>query len=168
MKKQLLFSALCLTLSANAAQTCDANIQASTPDSRFTTTAETVTDNKTGLMWMRCSLGQSGSDCSIGSATSYNWQSALESVAVTNDTSPGGYSDWRLPNMKELASIVEVKCEIPAINANIFPNTKQSYYWSSSPYAGNSKIVWVVTFGTGLENHSFKTNPYFVRLVRDL
>ncbi len=70
MKKQLLFSALCLTLSANAA--CKSNIQATTPDSRFTTTPDTVTDSKTSLMWMRCSLGQSGGGCSTGNATEYN------------------------------------------------------------------------------------------------
>ncbi len=72
MKKQLLFSALCLTLSANAAQICKNNIVASTPDSRFTTTAETVTDTETGLMWMRCSLGQSGNDCSGHQLPNYN------------------------------------------------------------------------------------------------
>ncbi len=170
MKKQLLFGALCLTLSANAAQTCNDHITASTPDSRFTTTPDTVTDSKTSLMWMRCSLGQSGGGCSTGNATEYNWQQALESVATTNATSPGGYNDWRLPNIKELASIVEVKCYNPAINTNVFPNTTlgSNSYWSSSPHADDNSRAWHVYFSNGINTISNKTNSYYVRLVRDL
>ncbi len=169
MKKHIVFSLFSvLALSAYAQQTCNANIQATTPDSRFTTTAETVTDTKTGLMWMRCSLGQSGGGCSTGNATQYNWQQALESVAVTNATSPGGYNDWRLPNIKELASIAELQCYDPAINLTIFPNTLGSYYWSSSPYADFNDSAWVVSFfyGSGYDNS--KNENRYVRLVRDI
>ncbi len=166
MQKQLLFSALCLTLSANAAQTCKSNIQATTPDSRFTTTAETVTDTKTGLMWMRCSLGQSGNACSGGSAGSYNWQQALASAAAANTANLGGHNDWRLPNIKELASIAELRCYDPAINLTIFPNTPSSGYWSSSPYAYNNYNAWGVYFYSGNDSNYYKDTSYFVRLVR--
>ncbi len=168
MKKQLLFSVLCLTLSANSAQTCNTNIQASTPDSRFTTTAETVTDNTTGLMWMRCSLGQTGNDCSGGSAAAYNWQQALEAANTYNFA---GYNDWRLPNMKELDSIVELKCVYPAINLTVFPNTLSvfnAFYWSSSPYAYYSSQAPGINFHEGLSGSYSKASSRYVRLVRDL
>ncbi len=166
MKKQLLFSILCLTLSANAVAVCNNNIQASTPDSRFTTTPDTVSDNITGLMWMRCSLGQSGGGCSTGSAATYTWETALHSPAAANAVNTYGYGDWRLPNSKELASIVEVKCYDPAINANIFPNTPSGFYWSSSPYADSNNYAWGVYFYDGNDSSDNKVNSYFVRLVR--
>ncbi|PIE39974.1 MAG: hypothetical protein CSA51_03200 [Gammaproteobacteria bacterium] len=167
MQKQLLFSALCLTLSANAAQTCNPNIQATTPDSRFTTTAGTVTDTKTSLMWMRCSLGQSGNDCSGGNATKYNWQQALASAAAANTANLGGHNDWRLPNIKELASIVELQCVEPAINLTIFPNTPSSGYSSSSPRTYGDNHVWAVHFGYGISGYGYsRDSRIFVRLVR--
>ncbi len=166
MKKHIIFSLVSvLALSAYAQQTCNPNIQATT---QLTIDAGglTATDSQTGLMWMRCSLGQSGNDCSTGNATQYNWQQALESVATTNATSPGGYNDWRLPNSKELASIVEVKCVDPAINLTIFPNTVSDRYWSSSPKDFSS--AWYVSFNNGQFGDNLKTIPYFVRLVRDM
>ncbi len=168
MKKQLLFSALCLSLSANAAPVCNNNIQASTPDSRFTTTPDTVSDNTTGLMWMRCSLGQSGGGCSTGSAATYTWETALHSPAAANAANTYGYHDWRLPNSNELASIVEVKCADPAINTNVFPNTPAEFYWSSSPYAGGNAYAWGVDFYFGHDDYNNRTDYHYVRLVRDL
>lgn len=167
MKKLTLLTALCLTLSVNAAQTCKSTIAASTPDSRFTTTADTVTDTQTGLIWMRCSLGQSGSDCSTGSVATYTWEAALQAPAAVNAGSGTfGQSDWRLPNIKELASIVETRCYNPAINTTIFPNTVSSSYWSSSPYAYDSNDAWGVYFYYGYDNRYYKGNSHYVRLVR--
>ncbi len=166
MKKQLLFSILCLTLAVNAVADCNPNITASTPTGRFTTTPDTVSDNITGLMWMRCSLGQSGGGCSTGSAATYTWETALYSPAAANAVNTYGYGDWRLPNSKELASIVEVKCFDPAINANVFDNTPSAFYWSSSPYAGNNISAWGVNFNYGSDSHSNKDYSRYVRLVR--
>ncbi len=169
MKKQIVLSLFSvLALSAHAQQTCNVNMQETAPDSRFNvdTVQQTVTDSQTGLMWMRCSLGQSGNDCSGGSATEYNWQQALALVAATNATGSGGYYDWRLPNIKELASIVEVRCHVPAINANVFPNTQSGFYWSSSPDAHNNDFAWSVIFHDGKTFSYLKDGSFYVRLVR--
>lgn len=64
-------------------------------------------DAKTGLMWDRCSIGQSwnGTTCT-GQAIELNWQDAKDYVKkFTNQQAKGGYSDWRLPTIQELSSI---------------------------------------------------------------
>lgn len=146
---------------------CNVNIAESTPNIRFTTNGDgLVTDTQTGLMWMRCSIGQTwdGSVCN-GSSTTFTWNVAFE-VAASEIYS--GFEDWRLPNVKELSSIVEDACSSPSINEGIFPTTPSSEYWSSSPhaYAGARDAAWVVRFSDG--NHFFDTkeNSNVVRLVR--
>src|SRR5690606_3487424 len=88
-------------------------------------TSGVLVDSKTGLMWMRCALGyqwQDGNCVKDESKTAeFNWPDALN-TAATNKTF-AGYSDWRLPNRKELGSIVEGTCFDPAINLTLFPAT---------------------------------------------
>jgi hypothetical protein len=149
-----------------AAQTCKDSIITTAPDSNFTIHNDgTVTDKTTGLMWMRCSLGQTwnGKTCS-GTATSFSWADALKAGASYEFA---GYSDWRLPNKNELESIVEGRCFSPAINLKVFPATPAVYFWSSSPYASVSRGAWSVDFGYGTVNASVKTGSIYVRLVRD-
>lgn len=136
-----------------------------TPDNRYTVHEDgTVTDTWIGLMWQRCSLGQSwdGSTCT-GNASSYNWSQALQQG---EDNTLGGYSDWRLPNIEELRSIVAYDRRNPAINSNIFPNTLSSFYWSSSPNARASSFAWIVHFDYGSDNNHGRDYGYAVRLVR--
>jgi len=109
----ILLLGLCLvffTGAAAAAQTCKYDsIPATAPASRFTDNGDgTVTDKTTGLQWQRCSQGQtwSGGTCA-GTATGHTWQAALQLADVATYA---GRSDWRLPNIKELASIVEQAC----------------------------------------------------------
>ena len=155
-------------VSTPQAQTCLDTIEAAAPDGRYTDHGDgTVTDKITKLMWKQCSEGQSGTDCSGGTATTKTWQVALQVPANIN-TQGGfaGYSDWRLPNIKELKSLVERRCFLPAINATHFPNTKSSLYWSSSPHANFSSYAWSVYFNYGYDNNSNRLNNSYVRLVR--
>lgn len=82
----------------------------------------TVTHRTTGLMWQKCVLGQtySNGSCS-GEATAYMLSTALDLAA---NYTAAGYSDWRLPNAKELYSIVDDSCANPAINTEVFPDRK--------------------------------------------
>jgi hypothetical protein len=159
-------SAVMLLLAAHSsAATCRNDITASTPDQDFTLHNDgTVTHNSTGLMWMRCSLGQTwdGSTCT-GVASTFTWQNALGAAQSHNFA---GHSDWRLPNKNELASLVEQRC-VPAINSTIFPSTQTGgWFWSSSPYAGHSNYAWGVGFdGGGVYDYGKDLN-FQVRLVR--
>jgi len=151
------------------AQTCQTTtIPATTPTSRFTVHGNgTVTDTKTGLMWKQCSEGLSGADCSVGGAGAYTWQGALQQAQTVNVGSGfAGYTDWRVPNVKELRSITERQCYAPSINTTIFPNTVSSLYWSSSPVADFSNGAWLVYFYYGTDGWHYKDSNYYVRLVR--
>lgn len=148
---------------------CNTNIIAAAPDSRYTDNGNgTVTDKVTDLMWKQCSEGQSsvGSPCDTGAVASYTWQQALQQAETLNGGGGfAGYTDWRVPNYKELSSLVERQCASPAINTNIFPNTPASIYFSSSPGAGVANEAWSVEFdGGGVADYSFTTAA--VRLVR--
>ncbi len=156
------------THTAFAVQTCKTSIIASTPDSDFIDNQDgTVTHKTTGLMWKKCSEGfeLSGTNCLpvTGAAAKKNWKQALEAA---NSATFAGHSDWRLPNIIELGSIVEVACHSPAINLAIFPNTISDFYWSSSPNADNYNDAWGVYFSNGGYDFIGKDGKRRVRLVR--
>ncbi len=154
-----------LSLSFNVAtgQICNDNMQPSTPTGQFTINGDgTVTDTRTGLIWKRCLEGQSGDDCSQGRADAMTWDLALQQAAG----SFAGNSDWRLPNIKELASIVELKCFEPAINLTVFPNNPDGSVWSGSPHTDNSTDAWHVNFDTGNDFSLSRGYSNRVRLVR--
>jgi hypothetical protein len=156
-----------LVASAHATCLSESQIPPSTPTGDFTIHGDgTVTHRATGLMWMQCSLGnQSGSDCATGDAWLYRWDLALQAAA---DSQFAGYTDWRLPNIKELRSIVEERCTDPAINAEVFPATPtDEYFWSSSPDTSGG-IAWMVTFSDGISASWYRDGWRYVRLVRSV
>lgn len=141
------------------AQTCHDKVLSEAPDSRYQASGGVVADLKTGLTWQRCSVGQSwdGSDCT-GEAISYSWSEGLS-------LSDG---KWRLPNITELASLVETACFSPAINMSIFPSTPSDEYWSSSTYYQYGTYAWYVRFSDGRDGANIlKTDKNLVRLVSD-
>lgn len=144
---------------------CNNAILRTTPNQAFTINNNgTVTHNTTGLMWTRCLLGQTGSDCSGGAAKTYGLQAALQTADIY---SFAGYSDWRLPNKKELVSIVERACFNPAINATVFSNAPASRVWSSSP---NQLRLdkYGLDFYFGKITNFIDLDGVYVRLVRDV
>jgi hypothetical protein len=170
------FMMLCCMFSAASVhaqplQPCNNSIPASTPDSQLIDNCDgTITDSKTGLMWKKCLEGLSTDDCLTGTAGSFTWQAALQQPGIVNAGGGfAGYNDWRLPNIRELRSIVEERCYNPTINLNRFVNTTSSIVWSGSPYAGSapSPYAWSVHFDTG---HSWfndaRSSNFAVRLVR--
>ena len=146
----------------SASSACVAGTIETTPSSDFTLLegGTVVRHDTTGLEWRRCPEGMIWSDGSCtGTASTMTWQAALQYA--------GGVSGWRLPNVKELRSIVE-RCRIPpAINQQVFPDTPSSDFWSASPYAGNSAYAWLVSFLNGNAYWYYKSSNFGrVRLVR--
>ena len=163
---QLLFALLLLSgTSLATAQTVKSYIDDEWPDSRYTDHGNgTVTDTKTRLMWKQCPEGQSGAACADdGSTKAMNWQQALEHA---ENHSFAGYSDWRLPNIKELKSLAALNRYEPSINSTRFPNTSGEWFWSASPDADDGNRAWVVDFDYGLGSSRYRYGTYRVRLVR--
>ncbi len=168
MKKLLYFGCILLLMQVVAAQTCNNAISADPKGSRFTLNGDEVTDTATELVWQRCSLGQTGSDCSGGSAVTYTWRQALQ-VAEAERSKTG--VSWRLPNFKELLSITDGKCHNPAIDLAFFPSTLSSFYWTASPSAypetGVDGWSFSIEFSGGGSFHFSRSRDLYVRLVRD-
>jgi hypothetical protein len=145
------------------------------PTPRFTDNGNgTVTDDLTGLIWAK------DADC----AGTMNWGAAVASCNALatgacglSDGSSAG--DWRLPNVRELQSLIHYGYYGPALPDregtgrakpkidNPFIRQRMDWYWSSSSYAGGTESAWVVNFQDGAVNHGFgKPNTYYVRCVR--
>lgn len=121
----------------------------------------TVTDTKNNLTWQKCSNGLSGAACASGSITGLTWQAALQYCKTLSFTG----RTWRLPNINELYSLVDVSQQNPAINATYFPATGAGGYWSSSSYLPATSAR-VVRFDFGSVNIDAKTpTTDYVRCV---
>ncbi|MBK1641105.1 hypothetical protein CKO12_04295 [Chromatium okenii] len=129
----------------------------------------TVTQSYTGLMWAKCSAGQTGNTCA-GAASEMVWSEALNAAY---NSRLGGYSDWRLPNLKELQALVNETRIDPAIDTTAFPNTPSAWFWSSSPYSSywsyvwnEVSYVWNVNFYDGDFYNNYQYNFNHARFVR--
>ena len=128
------------------------------PEGRFIDNDDgTVTDNCTGLMWQK----DTGND-----GNALPWCAAL---AYCDNLSLGGglvaWDDWRLPNVRELQSIVDYGRFKPSIDP-VF-DALPSFYWSSTSNAGFPDVTWLVQFGYGSIIYDDKdVNNGHVRAVR--
>jgi len=117
-------------------------------------------DNRTGLMWVT-----NPTDAGMGGT--YTWEDALSGC---EGQTYAGYPDWRLPNVRELATIIDYSQPPPTINAVYLPGTATAvpaYYWTSTTYAQDSLSAWVVNFTVAQVYYDDKANGNYVRCVRD-
>jgi hypothetical protein len=110
----------------------------------------TVSDNVTGLIWQ----GNEG-----GVST---WDSAL---TYCETLSLGGFSDWRIPNIKELFSIVDLG-STPTIDTVSFPTAVGGPYWSSTTRIDSAGFALVQEFSSGMLTIGYKTGTSNIRCVR--
>jgi hypothetical protein len=122
-------------------------------------------DNRTGLMWVT-----NPADAGIGGV--YTWDGALVAckTSIGGGGTYAGYNDWRLPKVRELASIVDYGLTtVPPINTKAFLGTASNYYWTSTTYAVTPANAWRVNFGSmgGQVDSQTKTpTTYNIRCVR--
>jgi hypothetical protein len=121
-----------------------------------------VTDNVTGLIWLK------NANC-WGLKT---WANALSnanglasgSCGLTDGSSTG---DWRLPNINELHSLIDLTQSNPALpSGHPFTGVLSSSYWSSTSYTVYPDNVWYVSLYYGNVVSSNKTDDYYVWPVR--
>jgi Protein of unknown function (DUF1566) len=169
---RVVFSFWAMTATAVVAQqVCDTSTYPlSTPSARFEDSGDgTVTDKESRLMWLRCSIGQywKGTTCS-GQWTSHDWSSAQAAAAALNRSGTQFFNDWRLPTLREMATITERQCRKPRANLAVFPNTPSVPHWTSTPRPGTSAgaSAFTLSFGDeGIEYRAFE-EQHAVRLVR--
>ena len=139
----------------------DGEIQAGVPwpSPRFTDNSNgAVTDKLTGLMWTKGANASGPPTCSP--FTTKTWQGALNYVACLNTNSFLGYSDWRLPNVNELESIVNAGQQDSAnwLNTQGFSWVMPDFYWSSTTYG--QIYAWVIGMDIGNVYAIYKTDSF--------
>jgi len=111
-------------------------------------TDATVTDTITGLMWDQCANGQStvSTPCDTGGLNTLTWSAALATATAANTANYKGYSDWRVPNIKELESLSDrSRAAYPLIDTSIFNVGNGTInFWSSTSSAANPNVAWTM------------------------
>lgn len=156
----------------------DGDIQAGATLSYTDNRDGTITDNNTDLVWEK----KSDDGMIHDKDTTYLWADAFAVHIAGLNTAPcfAGFCDWRLPNVKELLSIVNYENGFPAISSEFNSNctascgvTTCSYtaageYGSSTSFAADPSAVWLVNFSNGFTglNDKISASPFHVRAVR--
>ncbi len=163
---------------------------------RFTDNGDgTVTDHQTGLMWEKqTGTVGSGVPCHLSCPDPrvvnnwYSWTAGADGAEEANGTAftnflerlnggrcgdsdtctgLGGHTDWRLPMLAELKSILlhPYPCGTSPCIDPVFGPTA-GYYWSATTHAVNPGNAWAVYFGSGSTSNELKTHIGVVRAVR--
>ncbi|MGX9726742.1 MAG: Lcl domain-containing protein [Candidatus Electronema sp. VV] len=122
----------------------------------------TIQDYNTGLVWQKETADIDGN----GSVGEEDKMYQPDAVAYCSNLNFGGSSDWRLPDMTELESIVDYSKYSPATNS-IF-NSEADGYWSNQMYADKSasSSAWGINFADGYQYIMPASGEYYVRCVR--
>lgn len=123
----------------------------------------TIKDNITGLTWQKCSRGQANDSTCSGGGTAADFATGL---SYCNTLSLAGKT-WRLPNVNELFSIVDVSVGTqPPVNTTFFINTPAgANYWTSTTLQGTATSGWLVSFNSGIIIDSGKGGANLIRCV---
>ena len=111
----------------------------------------TITDTITGLMWQQVDGGEMTFD---------------KAVINASDLVLGGFSDWRMPNIKELQSISEATIYNPSINKTYFSGISTTQCWSSTSLSNQSTKAWYLDTQFGITSQALKTNKLRLLAVR--
>ncbi len=138
----------------------DLRIGAPMPKPRFINNSNgTMTDRLTGLVWEK-SLDNK----------KYTWKQAFKRINKLNKNKLGGYSDWRLPNIKELQSLISYKQKIIStlLLQHGFLNTKRKHYWSSNTiiFHEGEKFSLAIGFAYGGISYIDRTSKIHIIAVR--
>jgi PKD repeat protein len=118
-----------------------------------------VSDNNTRLIWAVKTDDESHNDMD----NIYTWQNAQDVfIAGLNAADFGGYSDWRLPTVMELSTIIDAGNYYPAINEQYFIRTVgYGVYWTATEFINNTADAWAVALSSGdCDNHQKDENLY--------
>lgn len=162
-------------LSAQVCNTTEIAQNISATNFDIATNPAIAQDKLTKLIWSRCVYGQTWSaekNTCIGVPERKTW---AESLALAKIANPDGTSGWRLPDLKELSTLMDYQCLIPPLNPTIFPNAPGSIshgLWTSSPVfiytnlAESSPRIWSVDLETGGYFQHFLSDRNYILFVK--
>ena len=130
---------------------CVNNINSNWKEANFTREDGIVKDNNSKLFWQ--------------DNTTISNKSWIEAINYCESLNLGGYSNWRLPNINELGSIIDHNS-----NSNldkIFKQSTSDLYWSSTSHAAQTSIAWVINFKYGSNAYKTKDSKLSTRCVRE-
>lgn len=120
---------------------------------------QVVVDHATGLMWQA-----SGSSKSL-----VPWQAAKDFVLKLNQQKHAGFSDWRLPTIEELASLLEPEKKNGDLHIDPVFGSKQHSCWSADQATvKSSRPAWVIYFRDGAVGYGTGGPRRYARAVRSL
>lgn len=123
-----------------------------------------IVDSENELMWTRCVFGQSGSVCKEGAAVTLVWVDALNKARRLEF---GGFSNWRMPRVEELMTIVDHCADSPKV-VEEFTGFPEGLVWTSSANIDYATDAWAVDFSRGEAVVSSRDAPRYVIFVRGL
>lgn len=119
------------------------------PSTRFTGNADSsYTDLLTGLIWAPDANLVVNRDVEIDEDGKMTWQAALDYIALLNAQAYLGHSDWRMPNVIEMQSLVHIGDNIT--NSTGISNIMGIYWTSSTNYSGFDSYAWTTQIGPGI------------------
>lgn len=125
-----------------------------------------VIDLKNRVEWLKCSVGQiwENENCT-GDPVKLTLNDAKN---LTDQVSIELGGEWRLPNKRELMSLICKHCENVKIDESVFPDTPAEIFWTSQRNWWSPKFFWSVNFFTGYTYGRFvPEKKLFVRFLRD-
>jgi hypothetical protein len=136
------------------------------PTPRFTLNGDgTVTDQLTGLIWLQDANCFGTEQWIIAPAEVASLNSG--SVTTCTNYTAGTFGDWRVPNIRELASLIDYGQYSPAIpTEHPFVGVQSDYYWTSSTNVSSTGYGWSMSLDSGLTSAVFKGSSYYVWPVR--
>ena len=144
----------------------DGDFQLGMPDAppRFADNGDgTISDLATGLMWVKQPENIGGIWVSAGQPATQLWNDAVDNcIALVY----AGHDDWRLPNIFEIVSILNVGASNPSSYSTFFPNTIAGRYWSSSTNIWSATYAGAAHFYNARHEYTVKTSGCYVRPVR--
>jgi hypothetical protein len=117
------------------------------PSSRFIAESDTVRDRLAGRMWLRSFDGME---------RPLKWDKALAAIYTLNTQKTGGYADWRLPNIRELESLVDLSHHSPALPVPLPFACIADGYWSATTSIYDRRYAWVLYARDGAVGVGYK------------
>lgn len=129
------------------------------PSPRFEPQEEVVLDRLTGMVWTRnANLAE----------FPLTWRETLDYVSTMNRENAFGYSDWRLPNRRELRSLISHQTRKPALpDGHPFANIFLGWYWTSTTAAINTAYAWYIHMEGARMFYGHKEQFFLLWPVRD-